>query len=288
MQSMTAFARLASQTKWGAATWEIKSINHRYNEIQYRLPDSFRPLEIPLREKTREYVSRGKLDCVLRFSPNENLASTFRINQSVLKEVLNAHQEITQSLGDNHKTDPMKILQWPGIVITDEFDYQELNQEIMQLYEKTLNELVVCRKHEGTALAQYIKKHLATLEQLLEKEVRVRLPQVLNSYRNKLIDRLAEINIEHDSGRLEQEMALIAARLDVAEETERLATHIIAVQNQLKKTGAVGRHLDFLMQELHRETNTLGSKCNDATISHLTVDMKVLIEQMREQIQNIE
>jgi len=287
MHSMTAFARGAIQDDWGSLVIEIKSVNHRYLDATIRLPDHCRHLEMVLREKIRDYLARGKVEINIRFVAGEATTNALRLNHPLLKQLLQVRAEIASELGNSPPSDPMALLQWPGIVLVDEVDYHQVNQAIIVLFESTLKQLCDERRKEGEALKVFLLQHLTLLEQRT-REIQKRLPQVLINYHKKLVDRITDINMDYEPNRLEQELILISQRTDVAEEIERLATHITNAREQFQKPGAIGRHLDFLMQEFHRESNTLGVKCNDVEISQLSVEVKVIIEKMREQIQNIE
>ncbi len=288
IRSMTAFASNQAQTDSGTLIWEIRSVNHRYLETTIRLPDSLRPLEIPARELLKQRLSRGKVDCLLRFQPGESYDTAITLNIPLAKQLIAASQQIYTLMKSNGKPmSPMEILNWPGIVQSVEIDSKPLQKSALQLLDTTLSELCASREREGEKLRDLIFQRCNTMKQWT-KQIETSLPQVLNTIHQTISSRLTELTAEIEAARLEQELALLVQKLDIDEELDRLDTHISEVQRVLTLDEPVGRRLDFLMQELNRETNTIASKSADAEITRISVEMKVLIEQMREQIQNIE
>ncbi len=288
IRSMTAFARQQVQTEWGTLTWEIRSVNHRYLEPAIRLPDCLRSLEMSVREALKKQLSRGKVDCNLRFQRNESGNATIEINQPLAEQLITATRQINTLLKTD--TDPIRaveILNWPGIVQTVELDAQPLQIAATQLLDTTLLELRKSREREGAKLKTLIRQRCDAMEKWTE-QVKMRLPQVLETIRQTLSKRFTELKSELDHSRLEQELVLFAQKLDVDEELDRIIAHTTEVQRVLTLDEPVGRRLDFLMQELNREVNTIASKSADAEITRISVELKVLIEQMREQVQNIE
>ncbi len=284
--SMTAFARLEKAESFGSLSWEIRSVNHRFLEPTIRLPESLRDLEPAVREKLRATLTRGKVECSLRLN-NEQQNHHFNIDLNLAKDLLLGIQQIKALDTNIAAANPIEILQWPGILIGQERDTQELQQQALQLLEQTLSQLLEHRAREGAELARLIEDRLDLIGQEVTV-LRELLPQMLEQQREKILTRCQELQVELEPQRLEQEIVLLAQRSDVAEELDRLQTHLIEVRRSLSSTDAKGRRLDFLMQELNREANTLGSKAIDVRTTQASVNIKVLIEQMREQIQNIE
>ncbi len=288
IRSMTAFAHKQLQTEEGTLTWEIRSVNHRYLEPAIRLPDCLRTLETSVREVLKKQLSRGKIDCNLRFQRNESSNSTIEINQALAEQLITATQQINALLKTNaNPVQAMELLNWPGIVQSVELDAKPLQTTSIKLFEATLSELLKSREREGEKLQTLIRQRCDAMESWTT-QIKTCLPKVLETIRQTLSHRLAELKSEIDPSRLEQELVLLAQKLDVDEELDRLAAHIIEVRRVLTLDEPVGRRFDFLMQELNRETNTIASKSASAEITRISIEMKVLIEQMREQVQNIE
>jgi len=286
-RSMTAFTRQEAQHSWGSLAWEIRSVNHRYLEPHLRLPDNFRDLEPPLRERLRKKLSRGKVECTLRFIP-EARAQTLSINTDYAQDLINAASQIQAMLPDNSQPlDPLEVMRWPGVLQDAALDMDAIKATALQTLDAALDDLLAGREREGKELAVLINQRLDSISAIV-CQVREKLPLILQGQRDNLRSRLDELKVELDEGRLEQEMVMLAQKADVDEELDRLDTHVQEVRRVLKQKGAIGRRLDFLMQELNREANTLSSKSIVAETTQCAVDLKVLIEQMREQIQNIE
>jgi len=286
-RSMTAFTRQEAQHGWGSLAWEIRSVNHRYLEPHLRLPDNFRDLEIPLRERLRKKLSRGKVECTLRFVP-EAQAQTLTVNEEFTKDLIQAAVQIQAMLPDNSQPlDPLEVMRWPGVLQDASLDMDAIKAEALSTFDNALDDLLEGRAREGKELAVLINQRLDSISEIVEL-VRAKLPDILQQQRENLRTRLDELKTELDEGRLEQEMVMLAQKADVDEEMDRLNTHVQEVRRVLKQKGPIGRRLDFLMQELNREANTLSSKSIVAETTQCAVDLKVLIEQMREQIQNIE
>lgn len=287
IQSMTAFARAQSQGDWGSMVCELRSINHRYLEISIRLPEALHELESQMRELIRRHIKRGKIECYFRFQPSEVAGIEIVVNAALAKKLCEANETIAKLLSNPAPVNTMDILHWPGILQMEEMDLERLEVEVLQILEKGLTELVDARSREGAQLRELFNKRLDSMAEELEK-ARQRLPAILASQRERLMTRFSEANIQLDAGRLEQEIVLFAQKIDVTEELERLDTHISEVRRVLKQGGSMGRRLDFLMQELNREANTLGAKSVDNDTTRVSVELKVLIEQIREQVQNVE
>lgn len=287
IQSMTAFARAQGQGNWGMAVCEVRSINHRYLEIGVRLPDTLHALEAAMRERIRHYIRRGKIECYLRYQPGDVAGADITINTHLADKVCKANVVIAKMLENPAPVNTMDILQWPGILQIAEVDLEAIEDEVLKLLEKALQDLVEARMREGDELRQLFSQRIEAMKAELAK-VRHRLPEIYTQQRTRLQTRFNDAKIELDSARFEQEIVLFAQKIDVAEELERLDAHISEVRRVLKQGGVVGRRLDFLMQELHREANTLGAKSVDVDTTRASVELKVLIEQIREQVQNVE
>ncbi len=285
-RSMTAFTRQETQGEWGSLVWEIRSVNHRYLEPHLRLPDSLRELEGSLREQLRKSLSRGKVECTLRFVP-ETQQQSLSVDRDLAAQLIAAAQDLKSLMPESQPLNPLDILRWPGVMRESELDMDAVKKVALGLFSQALKDLAEGRSREGTELAQLIEQRLDSIEQVVV-QVRGRLPEILQAQRDNLRNRLTELQAELDEARIEQEIALLAQKADVDEELDRLATHVQEVRRVLKQKEPVGRRLDFLMQELNREANTLSSKSIVADTTQCAVELKVLIEQMREQIQNIE
>ena len=286
-RSMTAFARQQNEQTDGTLVWEIRSVNHRYLESNLRLPESFRELEGPLRDRLRKNLQRGKVECSLRFHPTEQNSNQLSINLELATQIRDAAQQVTELLVNPAPLDALELLRWPGVLQQSELDMKALQQSALALFDTAIQDLIANRNREGAELALLINQRLDAITEVVI-QVRTRLPEILTKQRQNILNRLEDAKVELDPNRLEQEMVLLAQKADVDEELDRLDTHIAEVRRVLKQKDAIGRRLDFLMQELNREANTLSSKSIVAETTQCAVELKVLIEQMREQIQNIE
>ncbi len=287
IHSMTAFARQETKQSWGNATWELKAVNHRYLDTSFRMPESFRDTELSLREFIRKQLHRGKVECTLRMQLSDDELATISLNDALLEQLVAMTQTVGSKLEGPGKINPMNLLTWPGVIEQAQQDDEEMKQAIKELFAETITSLIKCRQREGDALKQAIEDRLIAIKEqvnIVEKMV----PTIIESQRQKVVDRIAEITQEVDQNRLEQELVYFTQKMDVAEEMDRLVTHINEMQRVLNKGGPVGRRLDFLLQEMNREANTLGSKSQHSDTAHASVEIKVLIEQIREQVQNIE
>lgn len=286
VHSMTAFARHEQATAHGTLSWELRSVNHRYLEPHLRLPEAFRDLEGAVREALRQGLSRGKVECTLRFA-EENAGKQLQVDSGRASQLIAAAEQVAALIQQPAPLNPLEVLAWPGVLVADSADPQALNAAALQLFDQALSELKAGRAREGAELAKLLNERL---DSILDEVAALRelVPQMLAGQRAKIETRFAEIQAELDPQRLEQELVLLAQKSDVAEELDRLSTHVSEVRRVLKAGGAAGRRLDFLMQELNREANTLGSKAFDPRSTQAAVNLKVLIEQMREQVQNIE
>lgn len=285
-RSMTAFARQEAQHEWGSLIWEVRSVNHRYLEPHLRLPESLRDIEGPLREALRKKLSRGKIECTLRFVA-EAQSQTLTVNETFARELLDAAQQMENLLQVSKPIDTMDLLRWPGVLQDTSLDMDAVKKAALNLFHTALDELIESRAREGVELAALIDQRLDTITEIVV-DVRSKLPGILQAQRDNLKARLEEFKADLDQNRVEQEMVILAQKADVDEEMDRLNTHVQEVKRVLKSKGPIGRRLDFLMQELNREANTLSSKSIVTDTTQSAVELKVLIEQMREQIQNIE
>lgn len=284
---MTAFARQEQQTEQGDLVWEIRSVNHRYLELSLRLDERFRALEMPIRKLFSEQLGRGKVDAVLRYKAPENQSTNLDIDQTLAQSVVEQCELISGFADQAARIDPVRILQWPGVIKAESLDQVALNASVMSALLLAVNELIVSRETEGAALHKMVEQRCNDID-AIAKATRERMPTILAEHQQRLKDRVAELAVDLDPERLEQEMVLLAQKNDVAEELDRLESHVVEVRSVLQRDEPVGRRLDFLMQELNREANTLGSKSINSETTNHSVELKVLIEQMREQIQNIE
>lgn len=287
IKSMTAFARKSEQADWGQACWEIRSVNHRYLEMAVRLPEALRELEMAVRDLARQKLARGKVECTLRFERQAVQEATLRLDQPMLSALHRLQAEAAAQVGVSEVASVMEYLRWPGVVTTLVPDVSEVADKLLLLFDQALDELSATRAREGKTLAEFITQRLDQMEAIIAS-IEPLLPAYLAQARQRLQNRFAELKVELDSTRLEQEMLLLTNKMDVAEEVARLRTHIKEVRRTLSSKDAIGRRLDFLMQELNREANTLAAKSNSPELTQATVDLKVFVEQMREQVQNIE
>lgn len=284
--SMTAFARLEVKKDWGDAVWEIRSVNQRYLENFFRLPEQFRGLENTLREKLRQSLTRGKIECFLRIETKKQTNAELNLNKELANQVIQSLQWIKTQAGEG-EINLTDVLRYPGVVEAQEQDLDAISQDLLTAFDDLLTDFIAMRGREGEKLNDIIQQRLDAIAVEADK-VRSQMPAVLQWQRERLLQRFEDAQLNLDPQRVEQEMILLAQRVDVAEELDRLQMHVKETTNILKKGGTVGRKLDFMMQELNRESNTLASKSINADITASAVELKVLIEQMREQIQNLE
>lgn len=286
--SMTAFARTEQQTAFGQICWELRSVNHRYLDIAVRLPEDFRRLEVSIREHIQQQIKRGKIDCHLYFQANPTETLKFNLNLPLAQKICEAAQTVNTLTHHTHLPESIEILRWPGVLELETVAIDEISELILQQFNSALGQLLAHRQREGAQLAQFIEHRCQALSVEI-KRLRHILPDIIQAQRERLHNRLAEFTQQQlDPERLEQELAILIQKMDVAEELDRLETHLGEIGQVLTRTPPIGRRLDFLLQELHREANTLGAKANHLEMTRGTIELKVLIEQMREQIQNIE
>ena len=282
-KSMTAFARSES----GHISWEIRSVNHRYLEVGIKVPDAFRSLEIGLRNKLKARLNRGKIDCQLRIGHSQASEASLSIDEKLLEDLTGALATIIPKLETVAPVNPLEVLKWPGLLSEPTEDEESIKRTVVELFDTALAQLIEMRSSEGAELRKIILEKLADLRSIVDQAA-TEAPIISARQRDKMISKLNDLKIEADPGRIEQELVIMAQKSDVAEELDRLNTHIEEVSATLDSKEAVGRRLDFLMQELNREANTLSSKAVATNTTIQAVELKVTIEQMREQIQNIE
>ncbi|GKV92155.1 MULTISPECIES: YicC/YloC family endoribonuclease [Pectobacterium] len=286
IRSMTAYARREIKGNWGSAAWELRSVNQRYLETYLRLPEQFRSLEPVARERIRARLTRGKIECNLRFELDPSAQSALILNEKLAKQLVNAANWVKMQ-SDEGEINPVDILRWPGVMSAEEQDLDAISAELLTALEGALDDFIAARESEGDALKGLIEQRLAGVSAEVVK-VRAQMPNILLWQRERLQSKLEDAQVQLENNRLEQELVLMAQRVDVAEELDRLDAHVKETYKILKKEEAVGRRLDFMMQEFNRESNTLASKSINADVTASAIELKVLIEQMREQIQNIE
>jgi len=285
--SMTAYGRTEETNETGHITWEIRSVNHRYLEVNIRLPEELRMLEAKIREHISNKLKRGKVDCSLRFDTDETSGDSLSINTELSNSLVKTAESIQSSMANPAALNAMDVLRWPGVINRDMIDAESISEPLLKQLDMTLESVVETRLGEGEKLQAMILERCDNIAALL-LAFKEKLPEIQKMLRDRLTQKSQELDIELDKDRLEQEILLLVQKSDVAEELDRLDAHMGEVRQVLQKNEPVGRRLDFLMQELNREANTLGSKAANLDYTNTSVDLKVFIEQMREQIQNIE
>ena len=283
---MTAFSRVEIKGDWGNAVWEIRSVNQRFLETYFRLPEQFRGIEPVLRERFRKQLNRGKVECNLRFNANAANKSELALNEKLALQLLQ-HANWINEQTLNSQVNPLEVMRWPGVMEAPESDMSAIQAELLAAFDQALKDFIAARASEGENLKAMIEQRLDAITAEADK-VQTFMPEIIAWQRNRIIEKFTDAKIDLDSGRVEQELVLLAQKMDVAEELDRLNSHVGETKKILKKGGAQGRRLDFMMQEFNREANTLGSKSINTDITASAVELKVLIEQMREQIANIE
>lgn len=286
-KSMTGFARTQQSLAEGDIIWELRSVNNRFLELYLKMPEDFRANESRFREMLQQRLKRGKIECFLRFNANAQQAETININLQQTKSLLSACHEVTNLLHQTSEVNPIEVLQWPGVVQESKIDMKPVLAAAEVCLEKALDDLLANREREGERMRDVIIQRCDAIQQIVN-QTREKMPEIQTRYQQRLRDRLNELKVELNNDRLEQELVYLAQKMDVDEELDRLDSHLKEMTDVLNRDEAVGRRLDFLMQELNREANTLGSKSADISSTNSSVELKVLIEQMREQIQNIE
>ena len=285
IHSMTAYARREIKGEWGTGVWEIRSVNQRYLETFIRAPEQFRAMEPVVRERLRKHLQRGKVEVYLKFTANLAHVGELSINETLAEQLIKSAKWVqTHSQGD---INPVDILRWPGVMEAQEVDLDTVNAQLLAGFNDLITDFKAARASEGENLETMLTTRLDTiLEQVAIVEEH--MPEVAKWQREKLTAKLEDLKADIDENRLEQELIYLAQKQDVAEELDRLKSHVKETHKIIKKGGACGRRLDFMMQEFNRESNTLASKSINTEITNAAVELKVLIEQMREQIQNIE
>ena len=285
--SMTGYAAVAKEVPRGSLNLELRSVNNRYLDIQFRLPDELRLLEAKMREFLTARLSRGKVECRLSFFRLAGAEDPQHINADLLQKLLELDRAVRVALPDARGLEVADILRWPGILGADSPPAESLGESCMELLCVTLDEFAAARAREGEKLKAMLLERLGKMRHLVA-EVSPRIPALLVAFQEKIKSRLSEAMINQDDDRIRQELLLFTSKIDVDEELSRLQAHLDEVERVLSSGGAIGKRLDFLMQELNREANTIGSKSVDVEVSKISLELKVLIEQMREQVQNIE
>ena len=287
VHSMTGFARESVETDIGTLSWEIRAVNHRYLDVQFKIPDELRPKEQAFRQQASAVLGRGKVECALSFRRALNRQSAMQIDSDLVALLGARISELSTKLPNMSAVSPLEILRWPGVMQQTDVDTEPLFDLAASLLATALESVTAMRRSEGQRIEEMLESRSKDID-AIARAVRERMPDVLGAARAKQKERIEKLDVQADPARLEVELALIAQKLDIDEELDRLASHLVEIRVALQDNKPVGRRLDFLMQELNREANTLGSKSADPETTKAAVDLKVLIEQMREQIQNIE
>ena len=285
--SMTGFARVEDTCEQGNVSWEIRSVNHRYLEITFRLPEEVRRIETQFRQFMQTKIARGKVDCVFRYQLTDVQSAALDLNEPLLESLIQKVLHVNSKLSEQAPVKAIDLLAWPGVVHSAESDLQSFHATCFELFKRATQQLVETRTTEGQRLETLLHDRCKVIESIIGK-VRSRYPQVLQALKDKVQIRLEELSTEVDQNRLEQELVYLAQKLDIAEELDRLSSHLSELEITLQRKGPTGRRLDFLMQEFNREANTIASKSADIETTQAAVDLKVVIEQMREQVQNVE
>jgi uncharacterized protein (TIGR00255 family) len=287
LRSMTAYARVAREDSWGQAAWELRSVNNRYLDLSFRLPEEIRPHEAGFRERIGERVKRGKVECSLRLSLAADAGAAVEVDLALARQLADAAASLASLVPGDSRLRMGEMMRWPGVIRPVVPDSACLERPLLDLLDQALDEFLATREREGARIATLVNERCDEIEAIVA-EVRERQPELVERARERLRERLSEAMERLDADRVEQEIVIVATKLDVSEELDRLDAHVAEVRRVVGQGGPVGRRLDFLMQELNREANTLGSKSTDTRTTRASVDLKVLIEQIREQIQNVE
>jgi uncharacterized protein (TIGR00255 family) len=284
---MTGFARQSAESEFGTLTWELRTVNHRYLDVQFRLPEELRPKEQAFKQQVSAVLNRGKVECSLHMRRSLDKQTEMHLNMDLVQLIRDRVAEISSEIPALAALNPVDVLRWPGVIAEPEVDAEPIIAEAATLLGATLEAMTTMRASEGERIAAMLETRCTDIA-AIAASVRKRMPEVLDAVRAKQRERIERIDVEADPARLEVELALLAQKLDVDEELDRLESHLVEIRQALQSGEPVGRRLDFLMQELNREANTLGSKSADAETTKAAVELKVLVEQMREQIQNVE
>ena len=287
IRSMTGYARLERATEYGTLSWELRSVNHRYLDLGFRMPEEFRSMEPAFRTQVSAVLKRGKVECGLRLTTLPGTAGQLTINHQVLEQLLTHATEIVERLPSAAALNPLDVLRWPALLGQHEHDPEPSQKAATELLRETLAQLSQNRASEGERIRDMLLKRCESMDEIVQF-VREKMPDVMINLRQRLRNRIAQLTEEVDDERIEIELAVFAQKFDVDEEMDRLSSHLTEVRSTIDRSDPIGRRLDFLMQELNREANTLSSKSQDTEVTRAAVELKVLIEQMREQIQNVE
>ena len=285
-RSMTGFSRHECSFDWGTVAWEIRSMNHRYLEPHFRLPENLKALEPQLRDQLRKRLGRGKVEINLQYQAGER-NQQLELNQEFLSNLAQAASSVAQRLNNAAPLNPIEMMRWPGVIQTAPLDFEQMQSDALSGFDQALTNLIEQRGREGAELQNLVETRLDAIVTLVAK-VRTLMPNIQANQKQKILEKIQALEVEVDQNRLEQELVYLAQKSDVDEEMDRLETHVTEVRHCFKQKSPIGRRLDFLMQELNREANTLSSKSTVSDTTQIAVDLKVLIEQMREQVQNIE
>lgn len=286
LASMTSFSRQSHEDTYGCLTWECRTVNHRYLEMSIRMPEAFRHQETLVRERIQQRLKRGKVEVTLKYQPGTDVPYDLVLNKKLAEQLSGVSQQL-DALFPQLSTSVFNALTWQGMLQIKETHMDQVVQSAMTLLDKSLDELVASRHREGEKLQDFMQQRITAIREQMTV-VKASAPQALELQRKKVLNRFEELKLTLDQDRLEQEMVWLVQKADIAEELQRLDSHLQEVERVLSNGGVVGRRLDFFMQELNRETNTIGSKSMDADVSQAVIELKVFIEQMREQVQNIE
>jgi uncharacterized protein (TIGR00255 family) len=284
--SMTGFAAVAAELETGSLTLELRSVNSRYLDLQLRMPDELRTQEPALREAISAQMSRGKAECRINLASRQSVQEPARLNPAMVQQLALWSAQVREVLPEARELSVADVLRWNGVLESPALSAETLQATLQGLLQQALKDFAAARQREGETLKSFLLERVSQIE-TLRIAVAPRIPGAIAAYEAKLRTRLFEALGSEDDERVRQEITLYASKVDVDEELSRLQTHLTEVRRVLDKGGTVGKRLDFLMQELHREANTLGSKSVDAEVSRTAMDIKILIEQMREQVQNI-
>ena len=287
IHSMTAYGRVENSEGQNSISCEIRSVNHRYSEISIRLPEELRPLEQKIRDHISGKIKRGKIECNIRIEKHNAYNEALSINQDLLKNIIEAAKRINSDLSTSAPLDSLDLLRWPGVLEKSTLDVKEIDKLLFPLVNEAIDIVIDTRQREGEKIKKMLTDRCTKIKEIISN-VKKQIPDILKNYRKKLIQRVQEISDELDNDRLEQELLFLSQKADIEEEIDRLNAHVDEVVRVIDQKEPIGRRLDFLMQEMNRESNTLGSKSNHIYTSNASVELKVVIEQMREQIQNIE
>ena len=284
---MTAYGRVENSEGQNSISCEIRSVNHRYSEISIRLPEELRPLEQKIRDHISGKIKRGKIECNIRIEKHNAYDESLSINQDLLKNIIEAAKRINSDLSTSAPLDSLDLLRWPGVLEKSTLDVEEIGKLLFPLVNEAIDIVIDTRQREGEKIKKMLTDRCTKIKEIISN-VKKQIPDILKNYRKKLTQRVQEISDELDNDRLEQELLFLSQKADIEEEIDRLGAHVDEVVRVIDRKEPIGRRLDFLMQEMNRESNTLGSKSNHIYTSNASVELKVVIEQMREQIQNIE